>query len=271
VQLVNRSRSVHRAATSQAAKGRTLVFDDEFSTPLSVSANGAGAKYAATKPASWGNSEFGDAVFSDPSKNPQNISVVDGQYLRIRASPLAAGQKDPAGWGRRSRGGIVSSASVPGGGFGAQYGYFEARMLAPASPGTWPAFWMMSSDFLKNSQSGANSEVDAVELYGQDSSYSCHSWHDWRGVAGQKAGRVDCVHALPDWAMTWHTYGVAISKSGVKYYIDGRLVSTGTRPANANDPFYFMLDLSLGGGWPIDLTGVGGTADLYVDYVRVYV
>ena len=33
----------------------------------------------------------------------------------------------------------------------------------------------------------------------------------------------------------------------------------------------FLLDLALGGGWPIDLAGVQDRADLYVDYVHVYV
>ena len=37
-----------------------------------------------------------------------------------------------------------------------------------------------------------------------------------------------------------------------------------------DEPFYFMIDQSLGGGWPIKLAGTGDTIDLYVDWVRVY-
>lgn len=271
LQLVNRSHAVKSIPVARRLYGKTLVLDEDFTDPLSLSATGAGARYAATKSASWGNSEFGGAVFSDPARNPQNVSAVGGQYLRIRLTPLKAVERDPNGWSRTSRGGIVSSASVAGGGFAAQYGYFEARILAPAAPGTWPAFWLMSSGFLENSQTGRNSEIDTVELYGHDPSHTCHSWHDWVGVADQRRGKVDCVHRPPDWAMTWHTYGVDVSRSGTRFFIDGEQVSSAPAVAEADDPFYFMLDLSLGAGWPIDLSGMNGVADLYVDFVRVYV
>ena len=119
-----------------------------------------------------------------------------------------------------------------------------------------------TSRFLEDSQSAPNSEVDAVELYGQDPSYSCHAWHDWVGVASQQGGKVDCVHALRDWALSWHTYGVDVSPTATRYYIDGVLVSSAPAVRNADDPFYFLLDLSLGGGWPIDLSAVNGVTDL---------
>lgn len=31
-----------------------------------------------------------------------------------------------------------------------------------------------------------------------------------------------------------------------------------------------MVNLALGGGWPVELDNVGNRAALYVDYVRVY-
>ena len=40
-------------------------------------------------------------------------------------------------------------------------------MLAPAAPGTWPAFWMLPSDNLIKPQPVV-AEIDAVELYGHD-------------------------------------------------------------------------------------------------------
>jgi hypothetical protein len=35
-------------------------------------------------------------------------------------------------------------------------------------------------------------------------------------------------------------------------------------------PFFFLINLATGGGWPVDLSRYGGIADMYVDYVRVY-
>jgi hypothetical protein len=34
---------------------------------------------------------------------------------------------------------------------------------------------------------------------------------------------------------------------------------------------FFLVNLALGGGWPVKLGGVQDRAALYVDYVRVYV
>jgi hypothetical protein len=34
---------------------------------------------------------------------------------------------------------------------------------------------------------------------------------------------------------------------------------------------FFLLDLALGGGWPVTLQPVQDRAVLYVDYVRVFV
>ena len=35
-------------------------------------------------------------------------------------------------------------------------------------------------------------------------------------------------------------------------------------------PFFFLINLATGGGWPVDLSRYNGLADMYVDYVRVY-
>ena len=34
---------------------------------------------------------------------------------------------------------------------------------------------------------------------------------------------------------------------------------------------FFLVNLALGGGWPVDLRAVQERAVLYVDYVRIYV
>jgi hypothetical protein len=31
-----------------------------------------------------------------------------------------------------------------------------------------------------------------------------------------------------------------------------------------------MINLAIGGGWPVDLSRYDGRVDMYVDYVRVY-
>jgi beta-glucanase (GH16 family) len=70
--------------------------------------------------------------------------------------------------------------------------------------------------------------------------------------------------------MAWHTYGVRITPNGATFSIDGVEVSTRTGLSHSTEPFFFLLDLALGGGWQVDLGPTGGITDMYVDWVRVY-
>jgi hypothetical protein len=56
----------------------------------------------------------------------------------------------------------------------------------------------------------------------------------------------------------------------VDYFIDGVRVAHFADPSHAEEPLYFMLNLSLGGGYSVELEATGDIVDLYVDYVRVY-
>jgi beta-glucanase (GH16 family) len=71
--------------------------------------------------------------------------------------------------------------------------------------------------------------------------------------------------------MTWHTYGVSVSPTVNTFYVDDRVVATAPQVAGGGAPMFFLVNLALGGGWPIQLQAVQDRAVLYVDYVRVYV
>ncbi|WP_375432491.1 family 16 glycosylhydrolase [uncultured Friedmanniella sp.] len=256
--------------SADVAAGRSLVYAEEFTRPMSISRTGKDADYAAAKPVVGGAEDFGFAIFADPAKRFGNVRVVDDQYLKISIEPRPEDFADPQGWGRSHLGGLLSSARPGGSGFSAQYGYFEARMLAPAAPGTWPAFWMLPTPNLVTDQP-AIAEIDAVELYGHEPTGACHTTHEY--VAGKDDG---VAHCGTRWdtrqeAMTWHTYGVSVGPTVITFYIDGRLTATAPQVQGGDEPLFFLLDLALGGGWPIDLASVQDRADLYVDYVRVYV
>ncbi|MEY2847588.1 MAG: hypothetical protein RI885_253 [Actinomycetota bacterium] len=252
----------------QTARGMTLAFAEEFTGPLSISRDGAGTAYTAAKPEPWGPSGFGDAEFADPSLGYDTVSVVGDDYLRLSAAPLPS---DYAGddTDKDYLGGILSSARPGGSGFSAQYGYFEARMLAPIGEGTWPAFWTLPSpNLIEKDDVGA--EVDVIELYGHDPVNACVATHAYADGEEEKniqcADRFDGIRS----AMAWHTYGARVTPTEIVYYIDGREVDRAPQVRAGDRPMFFMVNLALGGGWPIDLADVGDRAALYVDYVRVY-
>lgn len=256
--------------SSSAARGRTLVYDEEFDAPVSVSRSGSATRYVAGKPETATVTDFGFAIFADPADGLDNIGVLDDRYLSLSVSPKPAGFKDPLGWDRTSIGGMLASARPGGSGFAAQYGYFEARMLAPAVPGTWPAFWLLPSTNLAAPQP-AVAEIDAVEMYGHAPQSACQTTHEY--VDGMDDGIASCGprFATARTAAQWHTYGVDVTPTQVRFFIDGRLVATAPQVRGGGDPMFFLVDLALGGGWPVQLAGTNGRAQLLVDSIRVYV
>lgn len=270
---VGRSRSAALVpAASAQGRSRTLVYAEEFNTPFTVSYDGRSpvATYAAGKPEPWGAGQFGEAVFPDPALGFDNLRWTGGRYLRILAQPNPAGYSDPHQWGRTSLGGLVASARPGGSGFAAQHGYFEVKMLAPAARGTWPAFWMLPMDNLVESKSRV-AEIDALELYGHDPEGECHSTHSY--LDGTNVDGVAlCGRRLPSPdAMRWHVWGADVRPTEIVFYVDGREVARAPQVAGGEKPMFFLVNLALGGGWPVDLEPIQGRAAVYVDYVRVYV
>ncbi|MGY1774385.1 glycoside hydrolase family 16 protein [Geodermatophilus sp. SYSU D00804] len=270
VQLVNRAgRQVE--SPGSAPPGMTLQWAEEFTAPLSVSRTGVDADYAAVKPDASSSGQFGEATFADPASGAGTLATVDDGYLRIRARPAgdAAGQQSS---GHLS--GLLASTDVSGSGFAAQYGYFEARMMGAPGAGAWSAFWMLNTESAALPSDTAG-EVDAVELYGHDTSGSCHTLHSWGAsepTEPDDGAAPNCrdENGFADWAMAWHTYGVRITPDGATFSIDGQEVSAPRGLTHSSEPFFFLVDLALGGGWPVDLSPTGGTTDVYVDWVRVH-
>ena len=106
-------------------------------------------------------------------------------------------------------------------------------------------------------------------MYGDNTVGSCHSIHNW---AGGDDKQIDCTddNGISDWALDLHTYGARVSPTGTTFYVDGTEITTMHGLINTDQPYYFLIDLAIGGGWPIDLDATAGVTDVYVDYVRAY-
>ena len=273
LQLYNVSREFtddDRVGAMEDSRGKTLVYADEFEAPVSLSRDGTDALYAAAKPTDQGAEDFGEAIFPDPALKLDNLRTIDDRYLRLTVEPVPPGFADPSGGNRSRTGAMLASARTGGSGVSAQFGYFEARMLTPAGAGTWPAFWMLPANNLVSPQQPV-AEIDTVELYGHDPTAACHSTHEYRDgkdTANSQCGkRFDSVQS----ASTWHTYAARVTPTTITYLIDGMVVATAPQVGGGDQAMFFMVNLALGGGWPVSLDGVGNRTAMYVDYVRVYV
>ncbi|MGH8048844.1 MAG: glycoside hydrolase family 16 protein [Chthoniobacterales bacterium] len=230
--------------------GYRMTFHDEFDGPLDVSADGPGTKWTAHTPY---HGDFGDARFANPGADSPFV-VKDG-ILAITA------RKMDGKW----RSGLLCSVDPKGAGFAQQYGYFEMRAKFPRGPGTWPAFWLNG---LKNlTDKGAMSfEVDIVEQYG-------HRPGGYHG--GMIWWRPDHTHDgvgdqffVADTMAGFHNYGFLWDEKTMRWFFDGVEVWRQPTPPEAKTPLYVLVNLALGGGWPIDRTP--NPSVMLVDYVRVF-
>ena len=131
--------------------------------------------------------------------------------------------------------------------------------------------WLLPSDNLIEPKSTV-AEIDAVELYGHDPPGACHSTHSYmngRNVEGiALCGR---RFATEQEAMRWHVYAVTVEPTEIVYRIDGKVVARAPQVNGGDKPMFLLVDLALGGGWPIKLGPVQNRAAMYVDWFRVYV
>lgn len=209
------------------------TFSEDFST-LSLRAYGPGARWVTHTP--W-NGDFGDAAFSGP--DPAIFkSTADG--LEIIASQGADGK-----W----RSGLLSSAwadNNPGAGFTQKYGYFEMTAQLPDGMGTWPAFWLIGSD-----KHGASAEIDVIEYYGGFPRYFHTTEHVWVGGQNQLLRSVKEEVPTGQLSSRFNRFGVLITPKTTSFYLNRREFWSTPTPPDYRQPMYMLIDLALGGGWPI--------------------
>ena len=236
--------------------GYELTFEDDFSKPDIVahgpfSQHAPGMRWIAHTP--W-NGDFGDARFADPGPGGPFAFGPDGLTI------TALKQEDGT-W----RSGLICSVDRDGQGqqgFTQRYGYFEMRAKLPDGPGTWPSFWLVGAD-----KSGSSAELDVVEYYGKYTNAFRTTLHIWR--------QLDPTHDehivdVPDHALTqgFHDYGVAIGPERMRFFLDHvQFLDIPTPPA-FRQPMYMLVDLALGGGYPID--GLASPAVMQIARMRAY-
>jgi hypothetical protein len=256
-----------------AAAGMKLVFADDFDKPLSIGDDPKAAYYDHKPPN--GSQDFSTVPFTSFNKPNNPFSQMD-TYLRIRASEKAHSA------------GLISSLKNDGSGVTASAPcYFECRFLAPNAIGTWPAFWLLT---VPTPHAKGVDELDIIEGYGGEGAHEPNAGdgymitpHAWdQGNAGKtlesaafKAMKNPChvrKFGIPStWFETFHTYGCKITGTDTVYYCDNVEVGRHeTLPLSKKTPFFFLINLATGGGWPVDLSRYDGHVDMYVDYVRVY-
>jgi beta-glucanase (GH16 family) len=252
------------SAQATAPPGYKLVFDEEFNGPFQISpGTGWGPM---TPPLKWiahtpYSGDFGDAYFTGPSEpnTPDPFSLANG-ILTVTA------YQDPS-INNHWRSGLISSIDQSGHGFSQALGYWETRLVLPQGQGVWPAFWLLGMECIQRATRTINeAEIDILEAYGENMTLAHQTVHVW-APNGSQPYTTNNTSKVVGMTTGWHVYGCLINTDLIHFYFDNVEIWNTPTPIEATRPLFVMIDLALGGGWPVDLTS---PVHMEVDYVHVY-
>ena len=151
--------------------------------------------------------------------------------------------------------------------FDLTHGRVEVRAKLPAAKGTWPAIWMLGSDYLTNTWPRCG-EIDIMEQRGWDKNTVLGTTHWYfNGNASYSRNK-----NLPTSTTEFHVYAMEWTTTQIKMFVDDQhyytITLNDTMPFDSD--FFIILNVAVGG----TLGGTNIEADLEssmeVDYVRVY-
>jgi beta-glucanase (GH16 family) len=233
--------------------GWELVWHDEFDGDVIDRSNwtfdiGAGG---------WGNGEA--QYYTD---RPENAYIEDGMLV------IEARQE-------RFEDSYYTSARLKSEGLQEfQYGRLEARLRVPAGRGLWPAFWMLGSNFRTVGWPDSG-EIDIMEYIGREPDLIFGTIHGpgYSGALGLSKWNRQDFNIADD----FHTYAIEWDENQITWFFDDEAYSTytredvGDRDWPFDQPFFFILNLALGGQLPGPIgLDTEFPARYLVDYVRVY-
>lgn len=158
------------------------------------------------------------------------------------------------------------------------YGRFEIRAKLPRGRGTWPAIWMLPTQWdLGSGQWPDVGEIDIMEHVGHDPGVvhaSTHSqMHQWK-IGTQRTAKISVPQAQDE----FHTYVLEWQADEIRIYVDDAQYFTSKRDGGDWTswpffrPFHLVVNIAIGGEWG-GLQGIDPAAlpqRLEIDYVRVY-
>lgn len=156
------------------------------------------------------------------------------------------------------------------------YGRFEIRAKLPTGRGTWPAIWMLPTDW-EYGDWPKSGEIDIMENVGYDPDRIVGSSHTEKynhAIGTQKNAKIACT----DCYKAFHVYALEWEEDEYRLYVDDQLYFTfknegiGYEVWPYDKRFHILLNLAIGGNWG----GQKGIDDslfphvFEIDYVRVY-
>lgn len=225
---------------------------------------------------------------------PQNAYVRDGMLTIVaREEHFLNPTFNPQSnyWGcKRDSVHCTSACVITNGRQTFLYGRIEVRARIPATPGTWPAIWLLGAQ--RNLPPTERKpwpycgEVDIMEYYPVNGKPHIHANACWGGKDGNsvwdsKASPIEkWTRANPQWASQFHVWKMDWDKDSIRIYLDDELLNEIDLSQTINgkygednpfhQPMYLLLNLAMGStGGQVDKQTMPARYD--IDYVRYYV
>ncbi len=208
----------------------------------------------------WGNNEL--QYYTE--NRLENARVTDGKLI------ISAIKEDYEGAA------YTSARLVSRGKADFLYGRFEVKAKVPPGRGTWPAVWMLPTDWAYGGWP-ASGEIDILEHVGYDQDVvhiSVHTQAYHHSINTHKTGTKKISNATTE----FHLYRVDWTPGYIRGFVDDQQIfnfpneGTGFAVWPFDKQFHWLINLAVGGDWG----GAQGVdeeafpATMEVDYVRVY-
>lgn len=235
--------------------GLNLKWSDEFNGQI---LDNASWNYE-TGGGGWGNNEL--EYYTNSSKNS---FITKGGYLVIEARKEVVGTNN-----------YTSARVQTKGKQEFKYGRMDIRARLPKGKGVWPAIWMLGSN-ISTVPWPASGEIDIMELLGHEPNKVYGTMH-W-GNVGSGSTHIGGNYTLPmeDFSQKFHVFTLIWDANKIEWYVDDQKYFTGNKSVVTGNypfdlPFFFILNLAVGGDWPgIPDANTVFPQRMIVDYIRVF-
>jgi len=154
-------------------------------------------------------------------------------------------------------------------------GRLEVKAKLPGGKGTWPAIWMLPTDWVYGGWP-ASGEIDIMEYVGYDPGVvhgTVHTQAFNHSIGTQQGNSINVADAESN----FHVYAIEWDQDKIDFFVDDTKYFTFTNQGGwekwpFDQRFHLLLNIAVGGDWG----GVQGVDDnifpvkMEVDYVRVY-
>lgn len=199
----------------------------------------------------WGNNE--EQNYTNSATNV----IVQGGSLKITAKKEASG------------GANYSSARLKTDGkFKFTYGKIEIRAKLPTGLGTWPAIWMLGSNYATKPWPACG-EIDIMEHVGKNQNVILSTLH-YPGHSGGNGNTGS--KTIPNVSTEFHVYKAVWSPASVTTFVDDVQIHSvpndGSLPFNSD--FFLILNVAMGGNLGGNIDPAFTQSTMEVDYIKVY-